>query len=143
MGGASLCEAGDLGCANVLTGHSLRSSSLSGHSHSHNASSFGDLASDSWKSTRGCPPFSGPALVYVGRGCMLWQHTAAKKRHRHAREASRLVPRLASGLKLTCLNAWAWLAVQLLAQCDCGSNQWYHFGVGAPPILEPILVGIG
>ena len=22
-------------------------------------------------------------------------------------------------------------------------NQWYHFGVGAPPILEPILVGIG
>ena len=24
-----------------------------------------------------------------------------------------------------------------------GRNQWYHFGVGAPPILEPILVGIG
>ena len=24
-----------------------------------------------------------------------------------------------------------------------GQNQWYHFGVGAPPILEPILVGIG
>ena len=23
-----------------------------------------------------------------------------------------------------------------------GQNQWYHFGVGAPPILEPILVGI-
>ena len=22
-------------------------------------------------------------------------------------------------------------------------NQWYHFGIGAPPILEPILVGIG
>ena len=22
-------------------------------------------------------------------------------------------------------------------------HQWYHFGVGAPPILEPILVGIG
>ena len=22
-------------------------------------------------------------------------------------------------------------------------NQWYHFGVGAPPILEPILVGVG
>ena len=22
-------------------------------------------------------------------------------------------------------------------------NPWYHFGVGAPPILEPILVGIG
>ena len=24
-----------------------------------------------------------------------------------------------------------------------GQHQWYHFGVGAPPILEPILVGIG
>ena len=24
-----------------------------------------------------------------------------------------------------------------------GQNQWYHFGVGAPPIVEPILVGIG
>ena len=24
-----------------------------------------------------------------------------------------------------------------------GQNQWYHFGVGAPPIIEPILVGIG
>ena len=24
-----------------------------------------------------------------------------------------------------------------------GQNQWYHFGVGAPPILGPILVGIG
>ena len=24
-----------------------------------------------------------------------------------------------------------------------GQNQWYHFGVGAPTILEPILVGIG
>ena len=24
-----------------------------------------------------------------------------------------------------------------------GQNQWYHFGVGATPILEPILVGIG
>ena len=23
-----------------------------------------------------------------------------------------------------------------------GQNQWYNFGVGAPPILEPILVGI-
>ena len=23
-----------------------------------------------------------------------------------------------------------------------GQNQWYHFGVGAPPILEPI-VGVG
>ena len=22
-------------------------------------------------------------------------------------------------------------------------HQWHHFGVGAPPILEPILVGIG
>ena len=24
-----------------------------------------------------------------------------------------------------------------------GQTQWYHFGVGAPPILEPILVGMG
>ena len=24
-----------------------------------------------------------------------------------------------------------------------GQNKWYHFGVGAPPILEPVLVGIG
>ena len=24
-----------------------------------------------------------------------------------------------------------------------GQKQWYHLGVGAPPILEPILVGIG
>ena len=24
-----------------------------------------------------------------------------------------------------------------------GQNQWYHFGVGAAPILEPIRVGIG
>ena len=24
-----------------------------------------------------------------------------------------------------------------------GQNQWYLFGLGAPPILEPILVGIG
>ena len=24
-----------------------------------------------------------------------------------------------------------------------GQNQWYHLGVGAPPILEPILLGIG
>ena len=24
-----------------------------------------------------------------------------------------------------------------------GQNQWYHFGIGAPPILEPILVKIG
>ena len=24
-----------------------------------------------------------------------------------------------------------------------GQNQWYHFGVGAPPILEPFSVGIG
>ena len=24
-----------------------------------------------------------------------------------------------------------------------GQHQWYHVGVGAPPILEPILVGIG
>ena len=24
-----------------------------------------------------------------------------------------------------------------------GQNQWYHVGVGAPPIVEPILVGIG
>ena len=23
-----------------------------------------------------------------------------------------------------------------------GQNQWYYFGVGAPPIVEPILVGI-
>ena len=24
-----------------------------------------------------------------------------------------------------------------------GQSHWYHFGVGAPPILEHILVGIG
>ena len=30
------------------------------------------------------------------------------------------------------LATWLWV-----------KNQWYHFGVGAPPILEPILVGIG
>ena len=24
-----------------------------------------------------------------------------------------------------------------------GPNQWYHVGVGAPPILEPILVRVG
>ena len=24
-----------------------------------------------------------------------------------------------------------------------GQNQWYHFGVGAPPILVPILLRIG
>ena len=24
-----------------------------------------------------------------------------------------------------------------------GQHQWYHFGAGAPPILEPKLVGIG
>ena len=24
-----------------------------------------------------------------------------------------------------------------------GQIQWYHFGVGAAPILEPILVGVG
>ena len=29
-------------------------------------------------------------------------------------------------------------------QCGCGSKPMgSHFGVGAPPILEPILVGIG
>ena len=22
-------------------------------------------------------------------------------------------------------------------------NQWYHFGIGAPPMLEPIVVGLG
>ena len=26
---------------------------------------------------------------------------------------------------------------------DPSQHQWYHFGVGAPPILEPMLVGIG
>ena len=26
--------------------------------------------------------------------------------------------------------------------CGC-QNQWYHLGVGAPPILEPIFVGVG
>ena len=26
---------------------------------------------------------------------------------------------------------------------DVGQNEWYHVGVGAPPILEPILAGIG
>ena len=30
-----------------------------------------------------------------------------------------------------------------ISQLAVGQNQWYHFGVGAPPILEPILVGIG
>ena len=24
-----------------------------------------------------------------------------------------------------------------------GQIQWYHFGIGAPPMSEPILVGIG
>ena len=24
-----------------------------------------------------------------------------------------------------------------------GQNQWYHLGIGAPPIVEPISVGIG
>ena len=24
-----------------------------------------------------------------------------------------------------------------------GKNQWYHFGVGASPTVEPILVGVG
>ena len=33
-------------------------------------------------------------------------------------------------------------SVAILAMA-VGQNQWYHFGVGAPPILEPILVGIG
>ena len=28
-------------------------------------------------------------------------------------------------------------------QMAVGPNQWYHFGVGAPPILGFILVGIG
>ena len=30
------------------------------------------------------------------------------------------------------------------AHMAVGQNQWYHFGVGAPPIFEPILVvGLG
>ena len=33
------------------------------------------------------------------------------------------------------LNLWGHLAV--------GQNQWYHFGVGVPPILESIVVRIG
>ena len=28
-------------------------------------------------------------------------------------------------------------------QMAVGQHQWYHFLVGAPPILEPILVGVG
>ena len=30
-----------------------------------------------------------------------------------------------------------------LGQMAVGQNQWHHLGVAAPPILEPILVGIG
>ena len=33
--------------------------------------------------------------------------------------------------------------VEIRCQVAVGQNQWYHFGVGAPPILEPVLVGIG
>ena len=42
-------------------------------------------------------------------------------------------------------TALSFSKVRLLAtRCVAvGQNQRYHFGVGAPPILEPILVGIG
>ena len=38
-----------------------------------------------------------------------------------------------------------WVASNQSSKTDLavGQNQWYHFGVGAPPILEPTLVGIG
>ena len=34
-------------------------------------------------------------------------------------------------------------SIAILEHVAAGQNQWYHFGVGAPPIVEPILVGIG
>ena len=34
-------------------------------------------------------------------------------------------------------------AHRFLGQMAVGQNQSYHFGVGAPPILAPIFVGIG
>ena len=34
----------------------------------------------------------------------------------------------------------SWPGVSRLAM---GHNLWHHFGIGAPLILEPILVGIG
>ena len=36
-------------------------------------------------------------------------------------------------------TTWVWLEDHVAMV----QNQWCHFGVGAPPILEPILVGIG
>ena len=42
------------------------------------------------------------------------------------------------------MNTWLKLTHHLFKYyMAVGQNQWYHFGVGAPPILEPILVGIG
>ena len=44
-------------------------------------------------------------------------------------------------------TAGKWAGRRRLDRCEAHGfgcqNQWYHFGVGAPPILKPILVGIG
>ena len=45
-------------------------------------------------------------------------------------------------------QSWTFHVTQTNVSLDCsadmavGQNQWYHFGVAAPPIVEPILVGI-
>ena len=55
--------------------------------------------------------------------------------------------RASVGLKCNCGSANVLLVsrtCQALEAMAVGQNQWYHFGVGAPPILEPILVvGLG
>ena len=40
-------------------------------------------------------------------------------------------------------NSSSWSNIETKNTCNMavGQSQWYHFGVGAPLILEPILVG--
>ena len=47
---------------------------------------------------------------------------------------------IGGGLKLMIVRAFDILARRYLAMVQ---NQWYHFWMGAPPIFESILVGIG
>ena len=65
------------------------------------------------------------------------------KRHPNGNRSLRAVCLGTRGSSTDASGATGGAAGRHFVYLAVGQNPWYHFGVGAPPILEPVLVGIG
>ena len=140
-----------LQCATVDLSSRCRSNGMAASS-TINRPYKGSLRWQSWCLQQGVklclplwdPAFENPALCRGVSIKLLVQHLRLRKCLRSV--SSNLMHNdleLDAHSRRTCLTFETCTWPVTCRSIAVGQHQWYHFGVGAPPILEPTLVGMG